>query len=149
MASLSSAATRAFFALASSLFANDPALRENMETFFSLTATASFLGIMPKRGSLPSLFRPGIAVALAERSSAIVPDGPLETLRLMRSLESTRWRFLSFSLLVAVTRFAGAPGFGLDVATVVAFSLGACITGPPSLRLMESQSSGRRAEKLS
>lgn len=90
-----------------------------------------------------------MAVALAERSSAIVPPGPLETLRLMRSLESTRWRLLSFSFLVAVTRFAGAPGFGLAVGTAFVFSLaGACITGPPSLRLMESQSSGSRAEKL-
>jgi len=103
-------------------------------------------------GSLPSLLSPGIAVALADRSKARAPEGPLDTLRLSRSLESTRSSVFSLFFLAATGRFAGAPGLGLGLETdpgFVLLSFGCdWTTGPPSLRLIESQSSGSLAEKL-
>lgn len=147
MASFNSASSRAFFfALSSS-----PPARENTLAGFSLSEPGS-LGIMAMSGSLPSLLSPGIAVALADLSKARAPEGPLETLRLSRSLESTRSNVFSLSFLAATGRFAGAPGFGLGLETDPGFALLSLgcdwTTGPPSLRLIESQSSGSLAEKL-
>jgi hypothetical protein len=105
---------------------------------------------MPRRGSLASLLRPGMVVALADRMCARALVGPRETLRRICSLDKTRSRVFSRSRRDDVGFFAGAPGLALGwLAGLVCVGLGGgFITGPPSLRLMESQISGKRAEKL-
>jgi hypothetical protein len=116
----------------------------------SLSKPDSALGIPINSGSLPSRFKPGITVVLADRIKAIAAAGPRETLRLLRSTESARSSVLFLSLLEAVARFAGAPGLGLTAtAGFAVFVLGGdCATGPPSLRLIKSHGPGSRAEKL-
>ena len=111
MASLSSASSSAFFfAFGSSLMLE---LVRRRLLCFSLSKPSSPLGLIDIKGSLPFLFSPGIAVALAGRMRANAPDGPCETLRLIRSLNSTLSSVFSLSFLRAAGRFAGAPGFDL------------------------------------
>jgi hypothetical protein len=113
-------------------------------------AGCSRFGTIARRGSLASLLSPGIVVALADRMCARALVAPRETLRRIRSFDKTRSKVFSRSRRVDVGFFAGAPGLGLGwLAGLDCVGLGGgFITGPPSLRLMESQISGKRAEKL-
>jgi len=150
IASFNSASTFAFFCA----FRSVPLkliLRAKRLDGLSLSELDSGLGIKPiSDESLASRFSPGITVWVADRSSAIVAAGPRETLRLLRSTERARSRALSLSCFKDIGRLTGAPGLTLTAeAGFAAFSLGGdCATGPPSLRLRESQCAGRRAEKL-
>ncbi len=121
-------------------------------------------------GSLISRFSPGIGAAVALRICAIASLGPRETLRRSRSLDSTRSR-LRTECADADVRRVTAPGLANRCCCCCCFdddlsrtlSVGdlvepdaalddrepcGAITGPPSLRLSESQIKGRRGEKL-
>lgn len=85
---------------------------------------------------------------VADLNNAMALPGPLEILRRDCSLKR------AFSMLFfdkgLTGRFAAAPGFVLGLleeGLALGFG-GAMMTGPPSLRLMESQISGNRAAKL-
>lgn len=108
-----------------------------------------FKATLGTAGSLFSLFIPGTDVVFAQRISAIILLGPLETLRLdCCSVDNARCRVLG---LPGVGRLVTAPGFCsclLDDLLEFLDMEGLIMTGPPSFRLMESQSSGSRCEKL-
>ena len=114
MASLSSASTRAFFFAFGSWVGLELAPVAKRLVGLSFSDPLSPLGIIDTSGgSLPSLFSPGIVVALADRKRAIVLAGPREMLRLIRSLDRTCSSVFSLGLPV-VCRFAGAPGRSLE-----------------------------------
>lgn len=93
---------------------------------------------------------PATDVELADRMRAIMLLGPLDTLRRFDiSVDSARCNVRG--TLGGAGRFAAAPGFWsfLLGGPLTAFELGGDrMTGPPNLRLTESHSSGKRAEKL-
>lgn len=102
--------------------------------------------------SLVSRFTPGIVAEVADRINAMVLLGPRETLR--RDCSLNRALSIVFEAVDgSLGLLAAAPGFGFasdkraGCLGVFGFSDG-LMTGPPSLRLMESQSSGKRVAKL-
>lgn len=103
--------------------------------------------------SLVSLLNVGSPRGIvAERISdiALLVLGPRDRLRRSRSSVNTRCRL--WRGLVGMGRLVAAPGRSGACekdADLVSLGLGGDGTmGPPSLRLMEAQRSGRRAEKL-
>lgn len=150
IASFNSASTSAFlFALASSKLVMLE-LRES-DGCFGRGRLASPLGsAFNETGSLPSRFTPENEVEVADLISAMALLGPLETLlRCCWSVDSARCKvLLGFR---GAGRWAAAPGFcsRLLAERLDDFDFGGdTMTGPPSLRLIESHSSGKRAEKL-
>jgi len=111
--------------------------------------------LIKERESLFSLFRPGMAVSVAESKAATALLGPLDILRRSRcSLSLEKARCKDLPSLANRGRLATAPGFGCLVVTVLGFA-GFIVfggearkTGPPNFLLRESQRSGNRAEKL-
>jgi hypothetical protein len=100
--------------------------------------------------SLRSLFRLGIAGAVADRINEIAPDAPREPSRAWRSSVITRRRLLR--ALVETGRFVIPPGRD-ETADKLADDInfgraGDTTTGPPSFRLIAPHCSGNRAEKL-
>jgi hypothetical protein len=100
--------------------------------------------------SLASLFKPGIAGAVADLIREMGLAGPRETLRRPRSSVKTRCRLRRG--FAGTGRFVAAPGRDSmfeALAALESFGLGGeTTTGPPSLRLIAAQRSGRRAAKL-
>lgn len=143
MASFSSASTMAFFCALASSKAVKLLLLESRP----ILSTDDF-----RSRSLASRLNPGIFADVADLNSAMALLGPLETLRRDCSLNSAFSMFLLAGLAV-VGRLAAAPGFASDLLDELDDGLalgfgGAMMTGPPSLRLIESQISGSRAAKL-
>jgi hypothetical protein len=147
----------AFFDFVSTAMAlKSTSLEENFLDFrtpprFTDNDCESAMGILFRdSASLASLFRPGI-LGVAERMREITPDGPREPLRPDLSSVSTRRRLLP-GRVAGMGRFVTAPGRdGAANELVDLTSLGLAgdgMTGPPNFRLIESQCSGRRAEKL-
>jgi len=150
MASCSSASTSAcFFALTSSrpvrLLLRDRTLGRSR----GCCEPSALIMLFRLSGSLPSRFRPGIVVDVADLSKAIALLGPRETLRRnCCSVDNALWSVLGRE---GAGLLAAEPGFGsfLESCPLLCLALGGdTITGPPSFRLMVSQSSGKRGEKL-
>jgi hypothetical protein len=159
IASFSSASILTFFfALAFKSEAKLPkstSRRENRFEFstpplFAASGCDSAKGIPESEGaSLASLFNPGTDGIVADLINEIARSEPRDTLRRSRSSVNTRCKlrrgFTGTGRLVAAPGLEGPEkledldslGFGGEIAT-----------GPPSLRLIAAQRSGRRAEKL-
>jgi len=113
-------------------------------------------------GRLPSRLKVGIgAVVVAERMSSRAVGGPRDTLRRYSSslLRARSRLWADRAGFTRMGRFVAVPGFGsrfgsrlavpMDRTTSLALSLNIdIIFGPPSLRLICLQTSGKRAEKL-
>ena len=99
--------------------------------------------------SLASLFNPSTTGAVADLISEMDLPEPLETLRRSRLSVKTRCRLRRG--FAGTGRFVAAPGrdskFGV-LAALGSFGFGEATTGPPSLRFIAAQRSGRRAAKL-
>jgi hypothetical protein len=150
----------AFLSLASLMVAKLLRSTSLWENFFDFNTPARLTsidcdsadGMLDSSGvSLRSLFKPGIAGAVADRINEIAPDAPREPSREFRSSVITRRRLLR--ALVETERFVIPPG--RDEAAdkfpdAITFGrAGDTTTGPPSFRLIALHCSGNRAEKLS
>lgn len=148
-----------FFALAFKSGARLPKSTSRLENRFEFRTPPLFAarvcdsakGIPESDGaSLVSLFNPGIVGIVADLINEIARSGPRETLRRSRSSVKTRCRLRRG--LTGTGRLVAAPGRDgpekLDDLDSLGFG-GENATGPPSLRLIIAQRSGRRAEKLS
>lgn len=142
IASFNSASTSAFFCALTSSRAVRLLLLESKP----ILSTDDF-----RSRSLVSRLKPGMLADVADLKSAIALLGPLDTLRRDCSLNNA---FSMFFVAGLEGRFAAAPGLVSDLLVDTedeGFALGwggAIITGPPSLRLIESHISGSRAAKL-
>ena len=102
--------------------------------------------------SLASLFKPGTTGMVADliRDIALLVLGPRDILRRSRSSVRTRCKLLR--CFTGTGRLVAAPGLEGALEKLVDLESlgfgGDTTTGPPSLRLMVAQRSGRRAEKL-
>lgn len=144
MASLNSASTCAFLLNLTSCKLDTLLLRDKGPLFLLVKSGSQPSTDLAKAGSLASRLIPGKEVVVADRIRAIMLLGPLEILRRdCCSVESALC-----NVLVGcpdTERFATAPGFGdclLDGRLEVLGLEGFTMTGPPNLRLIESQSSG-------
>lgn len=155
MASFSSASMLAFFFAFKSgaRLPKSTSRRANRLEFRTpplLAASDSAKGIPESDGaSLASLFNPGTIGMVADLINDIARSGPLDTLRRSRSSVNTRCRLRRG--LTGTRRFVAAPGREGPERPEDLDSLGLggeIATGPPNLRLMTAQRSGRRAEKL-
>lgn len=107
--------------------------------------------MLPRDGaSLLSLFNPGTVGVVADLISEMGLPDPVETLRRSRSSVKIRWRLRRG--FAGTGRFVAAPGRDSTFDVLVALGSfgfgGEATTGPPSLRLIVAQRSGRRAAKL-
>lgn len=146
IALLSSASIMAFLFVLESCGIVVPKLRESACGFWGRLGSPPG-SPLDETGSLPSRMTLETEVEVADRKSAIALLGPLETLLDCCSVDSARCSV--FRAFANAGRLAAAPGFCslLPDGRWDDFAFrGDSMTGPPSLRLMELQSFGRRAE---
>lgn len=100
--------------------------------------------------SLASRFNTGYVGVDADLINAIIPPGPRDMLRRLRSVSLDRTRSSEWPDFEALGLFAEEPGLLLGFAVGSAFLdrgfAGDGITGPPSFRLTSSHCWGSRAE---